>query len=86
MAINSYLALKNCEYSTATTGNSSLPKNSTQEQEYCSDMEVQRNTENVVNLNVDSIYKLYLCMCVFGFILSFLSFEKKMSTAHSALK
>ena len=65
------------------SGNPSVPKNSTQEQEEYSDMEVQRNTENVLNLNVDSTYKRYLCMCVFGFILSF---EKKVNTAYSALK
>ena len=47
-------------------------------------MEVQRNTENVLNLNLndDSTYKRYLCTRDFGFILSF---EKNVSTAYSAL-
>ena len=60
------------------SGYPSVPKYSTQEQEERSGMEVQRNTENV--LNVDSTYKRYLYMCGFVFILSFEKGE------HGALK
>ena len=62
-AINSYLALKTApSLPSKLPGNPSVPKNSTQEQEEYSDMEVQWNTENVLNLNlnlnlnVDSTY------------------------------
>ena len=50
-------------------GNQSVPKNNTQEQEAYSDMEEQRNTENVLNLNLNvgstssvQVLPVYVCL------------------------
>ena len=64
-----------------SSGNPSVPKNSTHGQEEYSNMEVQQNTENVLNLNVGNTHKRYLCLCECVYLWLHSKLQKKVSTA-----